>query len=75
MKSSFGWHIIKVEDVRKVQPPTYNEVKDELKVKLQEKKLNDYVEGLVKAADVKVFDAKGKEQSFNKLMTPPADKK
>lgn len=75
IKSSFGWHIIKVEDVRKVTPPTFNEVKDQLKAKLQEKKLNDYVEGLVKAADVKVYDAKGKEQSFNKFMTPPADKK
>ena len=66
VKSSFGYHIIKVEDVRKVTAPTFNEVKDQIKGKLQEKKLNDYIAGLVKSADVKVFDAKGKEAPFNK---------
>lgn len=76
VKSPFGWHVIKVEDSRKVQAPTYNEVKDQLKAKLQEKRLNDYVEGLVKSADVKVFDAKGKELPFSKNLTSPdkADK-
>lgn len=71
VKSSFGYHIIKVEDIRKVQPPALNEVKDQIKQKLQEKKLNDYVGGLVKSADVKVFDPKGKEIPFNKNL--PSD--
>lgn len=66
VKSGFGWHIIKVEDVRKVTAPTFNQVKDQIRGKLQEKKLNDYIGGLVKAADVKVFDAKGKEMPFNR---------
>lgn len=66
VKSSFGYHIIKVEDSRKVVAPTYNEMKDQLRGKLQEKKLNDYIAGLVKSSDVKVFDAKGKETPFNK---------
>lgn len=70
VKSSFGYHIIKVEDSRKVTTPTFNEVKDQLKAKLQEKKLNDYIGSLVKGADVKTFDAKGKEVSFAK---DPAD--
>ena len=73
VKSSFGYHIIKVEDVRKVVQPTFNEVKDQLKAKEQEKKLNDYIGGLVKSADVKVFDAKGKEMPFNKNL--PDDSK
>ena len=72
IKSPFGWHIIKVEDSRKVTPPSFADSKDEIRAKLQEKKLNDYVLGLVKSADVKVFDAKGKEVSFDKAM--PADK-
>lgn len=66
VKSSFGWHIIKVEDVRKVAAPAYAEVKDQIKSKMQEKKLNDYIGGLVKSSEVKVFDAKGKEVPFNK---------
>lgn len=66
VKSSFGWHIIKVEDISKVTPPTFNEVKDQLKGKLQSEKLNDFVKKLVDGAEVKVFDAKGKEVPFNR---------
>lgn len=72
VKSAFGYHIIKVEDVRKVAPPTFAEVKDQIKSKMQEKKLNDYIAGLVKAAEVKVFDAKGKEIAFEKNLVEPA---
>jgi len=70
VKSPFGWHIIKVEDVRKVAVPTYNDVKEQLRAKLQEKKLNDYVASLVKTADVKVYDKQGKEVTFSKDMPP-----
>ncbi len=73
VKSEFGWHIIKVEDSRKMTIPTYNAVKEQLRARLQDKKLNDYIRGLVKTADVKLFDAKGKEQSFTKEI--PADAK
>jgi peptidyl-prolyl cis-trans isomerase C len=66
VKSTFGYHIIKLEDSRKLAAPTLAEVKDQLRGKLQDKKLNDYIGGLVKSADVKVFDAKGKEVPFNK---------
>jgi peptidyl-prolyl cis-trans isomerase C len=72
VKSSFGYHIIKVEDTRKLVAPGFAEVKDELRGKLQEKKLNDYIGGLVKSADVKLFDAKGKEIPFNKNLPEQA---
>ena len=72
VKSPFGYHIIKVEDVRKVSAPTFNESKDAIRAKLQEKKLNDYIGGLVKAADVKVYDATGKEIAFDKNLPDPA---
>ncbi len=72
VKSSFGWHIIKVEDIRKVTPPAFADVKDQIKAKLQEKKLNDYIAGLVKSADIKVYDAKGKEVPFNKNLPDEA---
>ncbi len=70
VKSSFGWHIIKVEDTRKVTPPPYAEVKDQIRTKLQEKKLDDYISGLVKSTDVKVYDSKGKEMQFEKNLIP-----
>ena len=75
VKSAFGWHIIKLEDSRKVNPPAFAEVKEELRGKLQEKKLNDFVASLVKAADVKLLDAKGKELPFSKnIPSEKADK-
>jgi len=66
VKSPFGWHIIKVEDKRNVTIPTYNDAKDALKMRLQEKKLNSYVQQLLKASDITYFDAKGKQIPFNK---------
>ncbi|PZP86931.1 MAG: peptidylprolyl isomerase [Azospirillum brasilense] len=72
VKSQFGWHVIKVEDSRPVTIPTYNQVKEQLRVSLQEKKLNDYIRGLVKDAEVKVYDAKGEELPFSKDI--PAEK-
>jgi peptidyl-prolyl cis-trans isomerase C len=74
VKSAFGWHIIKVEEITTVPLPKFSEVKEQMKAKLQEKKLNDYIGGLVKSAEVKVFDAQGKEIAFDRnLPTPPAD--
>jgi peptidyl-prolyl cis-trans isomerase C len=69
VKSQFGWHVIKVEDSRAITVPTYNAVKEQLRGQLEEEKLGDYVKGLVKGAEVKVYDAKGKEQPFDKNIT------
>lgn len=74
VKSPFGWHVIKQEDARKITPPTFNEVRESLRQQLQAKKVDDYMKDLVKKADVKVFDEKGKEVKFAKL-PPEATKK
>lgn len=66
IKSPFGWHIIKVEDVRSVTIPTYNDAKDSIKMRLQEKKLNSYVQQLLNQSDITYFDAKGKQIPFEK---------
>lgn len=75
VKSQFGWHIIKVEDARNVTIPTFNAVKEQLKAQAQEKKLEAYIRGLAKDADVKVYDAKGDEQPFAKEPAPVTVKK
>jgi peptidyl-prolyl cis-trans isomerase C len=31
VKTQFGWHIIKLDDVRDVKPPSMEEIKDQLK--------------------------------------------
>lgn len=75
VKSQFGWHIIKLEDLRPVTIPTYNAVKEQLRAAVQDKKLGEYIRGLVKSADVKVYDAKGKEVPFEKDLQAAAAKK
>jgi len=67
VKSSFGWHIIKLEDKRRVAPPTYSEIKPRIKAMLQEKALGAYIEQLITKSDLKYFDASGKEKPFEKL--------
>jgi len=74
VKSSFGWHVIKIEDVRPIQIPTFNEVKENLRQNIQDRKLEEYIRGLVKGATVTVYDDKGKEQPFNKELSKPAAK-
>ena len=50
VKSQFGWHIIKLEDSRESQFPAFDEVKDQVKQALGQKRMRDYQESLRKAA-------------------------
>ena len=72
VKSDFGWHIIKKLDVRDVQLPTYSEVKERLRMNVQEAKLNDYVEDLLDQTSVQYLGPDGKEKEFSK--TPDSTK-
>ena len=50
VKSQFGWHIIKLEDVREAQFPGFDEVKDQVKRRLEQVRMQEYQESLRKAA-------------------------
>jgi peptidyl-prolyl cis-trans isomerase C len=50
--TSVGWQLIKLEDKRKFQPPTFEESKPLLLRSLQANQQNEYVQKLVKAAKV-----------------------
>ena len=50
VKTQFGYHIIKLEDTRAAQFPSYDEVKDKLKQQMEQVRLQDYQEKLRKAA-------------------------
>jgi len=71
VKSAFGWHIIKLEDRRAVKPASFEESKDALRAELTNKAIQTYVEGLLKAADIKYYDANGKEKEFSLALLPP----
>ena len=50
VKSQFGWHIIKLEDTREAQFPEFEAVKAQIVQRQQQMKLQQYQEGLRKAA-------------------------
>jgi peptidyl-prolyl cis-trans isomerase C len=52
VKSQFGWHVIRLDDVRTAQIPPLEQVKPQIVQMLQEKKLREYQESLIKSAKV-----------------------
>ena len=52
VQTQYGWHIIRLEDVRPVAAPPFDQVRQRLDQVVESKKFNDYVTGLVKAAKV-----------------------
>lgn len=52
VQSQFGWHIIKLEESRVSEAPPFEEVKDRVKMIVQRKKLQDYLDELRKSAKI-----------------------
>jgi len=50
VKSQFGFHIIKLEETREAQFPGFDEVKGQIKQRLEQAKLQEYQESLRKSA-------------------------
>jgi len=50
VKSQFGFHIIRLDDTREAQFPAFNDVKDQIKQRLEQTKLQDFQEKLRKSA-------------------------
>lgn len=67
VESSFGWHIIKLEDRRDLKVPTFTEMKESIRKKLSETRLNEYVNKLVDQTDVKYYGPNGKEKELTKV--------
>jgi peptidyl-prolyl cis-trans isomerase C len=53
VQSQFGWHVIRLDDIRAVTPPPFDQVKTRLAEGLQQKAIRDFVDGLVKKATIK----------------------
>lgn len=52
VKTQFGWHIIRVEDVRPIQVPPLDEVKADIARQLQQSRIHDALLGLRKDAKI-----------------------
>lgn len=75
--TQFGWHVIELEDTRSTPPPSLDSVRQQLENELQGKSIQDYVDGLRKAAtvDVKTPAAgSGAAPAKAAATTKPADK-
>ena len=57
VKTRFGWHVILAEDVRESPPPSFDQMKDELRPQLQQQAIEIYIEGLKAAASIVRSDA------------------
>lgn len=54
VQTQFGWHVIKLEDIRDAQPPTYDKVKENLQKQLQQRQLEKLLTDL--RAKAKIVD-------------------
>lgn len=56
VKTKFGWHVIKVVDVRERPVPTFDDVKDRIMSSLIQRKAQDTVARLQKEGNIEVLD-------------------
>jgi len=54
VQTQFGWHVIILDDSRESTPPTFEDVKDRLKLMLANQKLQQHVEELKSTASIEI---------------------
>ncbi|HKK06313.1 MAG TPA: peptidylprolyl isomerase [Gammaproteobacteria bacterium] len=54
IKTQFGWHVIELEDKRKMQPPAFDDVKGQIANVMRNKQLKDYVQSLREKAKIDI---------------------
>jgi peptidyl-prolyl cis-trans isomerase C len=52
IQTQYGWHIIRVDDIRDVTPPTFDQVHQRLDQVVQAKKFKAYTDGLMKNSQI-----------------------
>lgn len=55
VKTDFGWHVIKLNEKRKKEIPSFDKVKTRLEAEMAQKLVTEHIEKLKDAADVKVY--------------------
>jgi len=55
VKTQYGWHIILLEDVREVPPPTLAEMTNKIKSSLNNQRLGKYINSLKSNAKITIF--------------------
>lgn len=61
VQTQFGWHVIKVEDKRAVQPPAFEEVADQIRAVLMRERYFGMLADLRDKADIEIADPELRE--------------
>jgi peptidyl-prolyl cis-trans isomerase C len=75
VKTQFGWHVLKVEDKRKRQPPEYDKVKGQLEAYVERKAQVDLVTKLRADAKIERLDKPAQPEQKAPEPKPPEPKK
>ena len=59
VKTQFGWHVVRVDDRRPVAPPTYDEVKDQIRSMLSQEKTTQIINTLKANAKIVEYNLDG----------------
>ena len=62
VKTQFGWHVIKLEDTRKVDPPSLEEMERKIRAELQNERIKAYLDELGKQAKIEIKDSRFKKK-------------
>ncbi|MGM0593320.1 MAG: foldase protein PrsA [Pseudomonadota bacterium] len=54
VKTKFGWHVIKLEDTRSAEPPSFDSVKPKLKQMVEQQRIAGYIQQLRQDAEIDV---------------------
>ncbi len=72
IKTSFGWHVIKLEDVRTQPKPTFEQVKPALEMQKRREVLEKMVNDWRSASTIEVFDINGDPLPAEQTKAPEA---
>lgn len=64
VKTSEGWHIIKVDDSRKINIKPYEEARDEILEKIMDEKFHEFMEKTVSNPRIELYIKVGKEKNI-----------
>jgi len=60
VKTDFGWHVLKVEEVREAKIPEFEEVKEKIKMVMTQEAINAHIKDLISKAKIELYDKDGK---------------
>lgn len=64
VKTQFGWHVIKLEETRIKEAPTLDEVRDEMRAKVEQDAVKAHIDALVEKANVDRSGSEGIDPSL-----------